>query len=72
MRHVLGDEPMRGEIIAQNYDQVRAETVGSLDNLPDTGKPQIRTAGMQIGDNDNGYSQAMAGRSAPAAPANNR
>ena len=54
MRHMLGDETMGGEIIAEHDDQVGVERLRGVDHLAHARDAHIGAAGMQIGNDGDG------------------
>ena len=51
MRHALGHEVMRREIIAEQQDEVRRKRVRNIDHLPHPLEAHIRAARMEVGNN---------------------
>ena len=60
VRHMLGDETVGGEIIAQDHDQVGVERLRGVDHLAHAGDAHIGAAGVQVGDDGDG--QPVRGR----------
>ena len=60
MRHALGHEAVRGEIVAEQHDQVGLQRVGRVDRPADVRQPHVGPAGMQVGDHRDGELAALA------------